>query len=83
MNYVQLPGEEHLDMSLTWAVAMTACEHLGGTLNDLFRHGWEYDFPSDAWESLWLIVGPPLSRDLVEIERWFSDLERQARKGAA
>ena len=78
MNYVQLPGEEHLDMALTWSVADAACRHLGGTLDLLFRYGVRDKFPNKKWESLWLIVGPPLSKDLAELELWLEALDKQA-----
>lgn len=74
LRITTMPGDFNAD--LAWAVAQKAVEHLGGTLDDLFRYGWDDSFPSEAWESTWLIFGPPLSKELLGIAEWFRECKK-------
>lgn len=73
--------ETRTSSSLLWGVAEAACESVGITIHELIDRGLRDDWPADERvESVWFVVGPPLTQELRDILDYQLALEAEAEK---
>jgi hypothetical protein len=74
-----IPSDEREEAAIRqmWAVCLACCGHVGITLHEFFERGIEDRWPQrlSKAESIWLICGPPLLRQLEAIAAYLEDVE--------